>query len=184
MQRTAFHQVMGTNLFIGNWISSTEYNKFSLIFNCTQEDPQHVPVEFAQVILSHTDSIPDNIAPLDTDKTYVKCNIPEGKKGRKELLASFRTIDRIYGQCVRGPTLIHCRQGIDRSMGVLLLLLAKYHPELFQIVYPDTGYYQASEIKHLLEVILIRVQSEYPYGRPTRTTMKQLYAYFQDEPIS
>ncbi len=146
--REPVNQLGSLNLFIGDWRSTTPeiYSQFDLIFNCTTNHPQFI---------------------LDSNvpEGYIFLNIPEGKKGQSKLYDAIETVLTHYSPYKK--TLVHCQQGIDRSAGITLAILLKYHNE------------SSSEIKKvdILKQICF-IQRYRQCVNPTRATTKQLCRYF------
>ncbi|CAG8459344.1 17349_t:CDS:2 [Acaulospora colombiana] len=110
-----FNFIGNTNVAIGNYKSAnplTCWENFDCIINCTPEP------------YSYSEPIP----PSPHGNNYLRLSIPEGKKGQNELFASIPIALEFVGKPLeeKKRILIHCKQGIDRSVGIGLAVLVKY----------------------------------------------------------
>ncbi|CAG8560692.1 15846_t:CDS:2, partial [Acaulospora morrowiae] len=110
-----FDFIGNTCVAIGNYKSAnplTCWTIFDYIINCTPEP--------------YSDSEPIPSPPYSNN--YLQLSIPEGKKGQNNLFSSIP----VALEFVKKPLeekkriLIHCKQGIDRSVGIGLAVLVKY----------------------------------------------------------
>ena len=111
---------------------------------------------------------------------YLFLQIPEGKKGQYELFNSLpKAFEFVKKQLEIDPIrkiLVHCMQGVDRSVGISIALLLRFGDSQRKLA-PDqldsTSYSKLDVMNALLYVKEFRSVSA-----PTRATMKRLNAYF------
>eukprot|EP00158_Paraphelidium_tribonemae_P003365 Partr_v1_DN26071_c0_g1_i1_m479 putative tRNA A64-2'-O-ribosylphosphate transferase len=121
-------EIADTGLFIGTWKSCTKsdvYLKYQLVINCTME---HLPFIVDRLSNSNeTAAMGKGYLCINISPTcrYLHLQIPEGKRGQVQLGSLLRVALQYY--VVGQPTLIHCRLGIDRSVGVALAILTAHH---------------------------------------------------------
>jgi tRNA A64-2'-O-ribosylphosphate transferase len=113
---------------------------------------------------------------------YLFLDIAEGKKGKQQLYNSFSIVIDKMKTVIGKKILIHCMQGIDRSIGISLALMLRY-------MMPD-GTLSAStphsipnanlDIIQKTEVMnmLLLIKKYRPKANPTRETMKKINLYF------
>ena len=149
---SSLSEIGDTGLFISNWQSSIDhYHEFQLVINCTEERPDCLP-----------------------SGEYLHLCIPEGKKGQHKLLQSFQLVCTEYKRVAETlgthpKTLVHCRQGKDRSVGVALVLLLTFHSTR-----SDTSHLDKDDIRKAL----VHLQQYRPFADPSRATLKQVIGFF------
>ena len=116
------------------------------------------------------------------ERNYLYLPISEGKKGQYELFNSIPiAIEFITKQLCSGPKkiLVHCMQGVDRSVGIAIALLLRFGNQNNQLSHVEN---QNIDLKksNVMDA-LIFVKEYRPISAPTRATMKRLNAYFVKE---
>ncbi|KAF9572450.1 hypothetical protein EC968_009928 [Mortierella alpina] len=126
------------------------------------------------------------------DFYYLHLPIAEGKKGQHQLLemipVAIKAVQQLYTarakaiqpqQALPSPKiLVHCQQGMDRSVGIALALLVSSFDE-------STGAYCGSDAirpttatKEVIQKRLFQVMSHRLAARPSRATLKMVNTYF------
>ncbi|KAG0050683.1 hypothetical protein BGZ83_004513 [Gryganskiella cystojenkinii] len=126
-------------------------------------------------------------ATVDKDFYYLHLPIAEGKKGQHDLLAmipiAIQGIRKIFMEAKEGQPriLIHCQQGMDRSVGIsLALLVACFDEETGAFIdrAGDLGDRKISASKELIQRRLFQIMSHRLAARPSRATLKMVNTYF------
>ncbi|KAF9302706.1 hypothetical protein BGZ74_004974 [Mortierella antarctica] len=120
------------------------------------------------------------------DYFYLHLPIAEGKKGQHQLLTmipvAIQAVNKMYG-CSEGLSssriLVHCQQGMDRSVGISLSLLVACFDE-------DGGQFQArtsslaglTATKEMIQKRLFQIMSHRLAARPSRATLKIVNTFF------
>ncbi|KAF9337836.1 hypothetical protein BG006_002201 [Podila minutissima] len=120
------------------------------------------------------------------DYFYLHLPIAEGKKGQHQLLTmipvAIQAVNEMYS-CSEGLSpsriLVHCQQGMDRSVGISLSLLVACFDE-------DGGQFQArtsslaglTATKEMIQKRLFQIMSHRLAARPSRATLKIVNTFF------
>ena len=127
----------------------------------------------------------------DKEYHYLHLPIAEGKKGQHQLLEmipfAIKAVESFYasratqeadGKACSAKILIHCQQGMDRSVGIALALLVSCFDE-------ETGGYirgsrdkQQTTTKEAIQRRLFQIMSHRLAARPSRATLKMVNTYF------
>ncbi|KAJ2160623.1 tRNA A64-2'-O-ribosylphosphate transferase [Coemansia sp. RSA 552] len=161
---TDFAFVRSTGVAVGSRTSGRPpecWSRFDAVVNCGA--PEYEP----------------NQDPSLGDR-YLFLPIPEGKKGQVALGKSIpRALEfiRPFLAAKENPAvLIHCSQGVDRSVGIALAILTRY--------YNDTGSFvetQTDEISKLsIQNRLLWITTSRAKANPSRATLKQVNRHFLD----
>ncbi|KAG0370813.1 tRNA A64-2'-O-ribosylphosphate transferase [Gamsiella multidivaricata] len=132
-------------------------------------------------------------APIQGSKQFHYLHLPiaEGKKGQHQLLEMIpiakKAIESLYAsrivregqeELTKPKILIHCQQGMDRSVGIALALLVSCFDE-------ETGRYCGSSdgqpqpaTKETIQKRLFQIMSHRLAARPSRATLKIVNTYF------
>lgn len=118
---------------------------------------------------------------------YLHLPIAEGKKGQHQLLEmipfAIRTVKSFYESRTTDETcdtriLVHCQQGMDRSVGITLALLVSCFDE-------ESGGYcrrntdqRHTTTKEAIQRRLFQIMSHRLAARPSRATLKMVNTYF------
>ncbi|KAG0240657.1 hypothetical protein BGX31_001795, partial [Mortierella sp. GBA43] len=137
--------------------------------------------------LDPSPSVPDLPSGVSNDKEYCYLHLPiaEGKKGQHQLLEmipiAIKAVKSIYDSRTDHETssakiLIHCQQGMDRSVGIALALLVSCFDE-------ETGRYcggnsDKPQTKEVIQRRLFQIMSHRLAARPSRATLKMVNTYF------
>ncbi|KAF9154652.1 hypothetical protein BG015_000337 [Linnemannia schmuckeri] len=134
----------------------------------------------------------------DKDYYYLHLPIAEGKKGQHQLLAMINMAikavhlmfatnnkDNNASQETRKPRiLVHCQQGMDRSVGISLALLVSCFDETTG-VYSGSGSdiggdgsAKATASKEMIQRRLFQIMSHRLAARPSRATLKMVNTFF------
>ncbi|KAF9279768.1 hypothetical protein BGZ68_007708 [Mortierella alpina] len=126
------------------------------------------------------------------DFYYLHLPIAEGKKGQHQLLemipVAIKAVQQMYAaragviqpqQTPHSPKiLVHCQQGMDRSVGIALALLVSSFDD-------NTGAYCGADTTHpamatkeVIQKRLFQVMSHRLAARPSRATLKMINTYF------
>ncbi|CAG8675455.1 8632_t:CDS:2, partial [Paraglomus occultum] len=108
----SYHFIGNTNIAIGNRMSGCPpacWKHFDYIINCT-------PQEFGE---------------CSSRKNYLLLPIPEGKKGQHILYDMLPVAIDFLNEPLRErkKILIHCSQGVDRSVGIALGVIVTYYDD-------------------------------------------------------
>ncbi|RKP14011.1 tRNA A64-2'-O-ribosylphosphate transferase, partial [Piptocephalis cylindrospora] len=114
---------------------------------------------------------------------YLFLNIPEGKRGERQLGQAIPTAlaFALPHVLARHRILIHCSQGKDRSVGIALSVLLAFFSEQGNdnaslVLSKSTSMLLLT--KQDIQARLLAVQQAHPYSMPTRETLKQVHRYF------
>ncbi|KAF9185230.1 hypothetical protein BGZ51_002718 [Haplosporangium sp. Z 767] len=127
----------------------------------------------------------------EQDFYYLHLPIAEGKKGQHQLLAmipmAIKAVQQMYEARIkadesqedkdRPKILVHCQQGMDRSVGIALALLVSCFDE-------NTGEFngivagQQTASKELIQKRLFQIMSHRLAARPSRATLKMVNTHF------
>ncbi|KAF9129258.1 hypothetical protein BGW39_004310 [Mortierella sp. 14UC] len=128
----------------------------------------------------------------DKDYYYLHLPIAEGKKGQHQLLEmipmAIKAVQQMFSaattsvskdgaqEMVNPRILVHCQQGMDRSVGVTLALLASCFDE-------STGAYSSdakatTATKEMIQRRLFQIMSHRLAARPSRATLKMVNTFF------
>ncbi|KNE61469.1 hypothetical protein AMAG_06289 [Allomyces macrogynus ATCC 38327] len=138
----------GTPLWIGTrGAARRPWTDFTHVINCTN-------AEYAY-----------DLAPRP--EQYLYLNVHEGKKGQDQLLAAFPVVEAWFAKNVLGKqeeakVLVHCNQGMDRSVTVALLLLVRYYRAL---VVPGDRVESRDVSKDDMRAALLFVTEHHPRAR-------------------
>ncbi|KAG0023055.1 hypothetical protein BGZ80_010516 [Entomortierella chlamydospora] len=120
---------------------------------------------------------------------YLHLPIAEGKKGQHQLLEmipiAIKAVESFYAsrtmregaETMNPRILIHCQQGMDRSVGITLAILVSCFEE-------GTGRYcgantnQRTATKETIQRRLFQIMSHRLAARPSRATLKMINTYF------
>ncbi|RHZ80565.1 hypothetical protein Glove_134g83 [Diversispora epigaea] len=177
-----FNFIGNSNIAIGNYKSafpSKCWSNFDYIINCTPESPPLPPTSSSTYpYYNHNNDKDNNNNDDNYDNKYLQLSIPEGKKGQNKL---FSSIPIALG-FVKKPLeekkriLIHCKVGIDRSVGICLAILINY--------FDDEGNFIKEGINHnvvtkeLIQKRLLLITKYRIKANPTRATLKKINNYF------
>ena len=104
---------------------------------------------------------------------YLFLDIPEGKKGQKQLFDSIRPMLNVVSFVLESSTatriLFHCMQGVDRSVAMCMALLLS-----------RSGKEKISKIDVLS--LLVKIQASRPRANPTRASIKKINLFFVEGP--
>lgn len=133
----------------------------------------------------------------EKDYYYLHLPIAEGKKGQHQLLEMipmaikavhlmFASInkDSKAGQERRNPRiLVHCQQGMDRSVGISLALLVSCFDETTGAYSSGggsggDGFAKATASKEMIQRRLFQIMSHRLAARPSRATLKMVNTFF------
>ncbi|KAK3832419.1 MAG: tRNA A64-2'-O-ribosylphosphate transferase [Linnemannia gamsii] len=173
--------------FGGGRIPDCWNSGFDMVINCGAEIRRHPLCEFY-----------DNNEEL-SEKNYFYLHLPiaEGKKGQHQLLemipmaikavrqmfsASASSKDDTSREMARPRILVHCQQGMDRSVGITLALLVSCFDE-------TTGAYggggdegstdvKTTATKEMIQRRLFQIMSHRLAARPSRATLKMVNTFF------
>ncbi|KAF9912949.1 hypothetical protein EC991_007563 [Linnemannia zychae] len=128
----------------------------------------------------------------DKDYYYLHLPIAEGKKGQHQLLdmipMAIKAVNQMFSvatlstskdgaqETTRPRILVHCQQGMDRSVGVTLALLVSCFDE-------TTGAYSSdakatTATKEMIQRRLFQIMSHRLAARPSRATLKMVNTFF------
>ncbi|KAG0038825.1 hypothetical protein BGZ82_010713 [Podila clonocystis] len=122
----------------------------------------------------------------DRDYFYLHLPIAEGKKGQHQLLTmipvAIQAVNEMYNHSegsLSKRILVHCQQGMDRSVGISLSLLVACFDE-------DGGQFQArigslaglTATKEMIQKRLFQIMSHRLAARPSRATLKIVNTFF------
>ncbi|KAJ1720712.1 tRNA A64-2'-O-ribosylphosphate transferase [Coemansia erecta] len=110
---------------------------------------------------------------------YLFLPIPEGKRGQAELGKAIGPALDFVRPLVCDPTkrvLVHCSQGVDRSVGIALAILTRYFSD--DEKFADVA---ASDVsKESIQTRLLWITTSRTKANPSRATLKQVNRYFLD----
>ncbi|KAJ2779467.1 tRNA A64-2'-O-ribosylphosphate transferase [Coemansia interrupta] len=110
---------------------------------------------------------------------YLFLPIPGGKRGQAELGRAIGPALEFVRPLVCDPekrVLVHCSQGVDRSVGIALAILARYYGD--DEKYADVA---ASDVsKESIRARLLWITTSRTKANPSRATLKQVNRYFLD----
>ncbi|KAI9294166.1 initiator tRNA phosphoribosyl transferase [Neoconidiobolus thromboides FSU 785] len=153
--------IADSKVAIGNWKSGDPNNpglrQIDLVINCC--DQEYTAEKFNQ--------------------KYLFLNIKEGKKGKEEL---FQSIDKVLKYLQNNSEhvksiLCHCIQGKDRSVGIALAILLRFMGEDGKLNFQLK---QRTVDKQEMKNLIIHLLNYRPNIMPTRSTIKKVIAYFND----
>jgi tRNA A64-2'-O-ribosylphosphate transferase len=167
------HQIGDTGLTIGSQLSRQHYAQFDWVINATDEVDVddyfvQIPAEMRPpisrepiIMLKEHTGLPFN---------YCQLFIEEGKRGQHSFARSIPFIRQHFtSQHHCGQVLIHCRQGVDRSVSVgLCILLSRRMVQ--QPTVPLT--------KFDVHLVLALIQRHRPVANPSRALLKRLNEHF------
>ncbi|KAG9307815.1 hypothetical protein G9A89_023380 [Geosiphon pyriformis] len=161
-----------TNIAIGNRNSGRPplcWEIFDHVVNCTPED-----YELKLKIKSKIQLI----STISEDGKYLQLPIPEGKKGQNVLFEMIpKALEYLCEPLFQSKkVLIHCEQGIDRSVGIALAVLINFFDEEEQ--YIDGGINHKVVTKELVQRRLLFITSFHKKANPTRATLKKFQKPF------
>ncbi|KAK5828857.1 tRNA A64-2'-O-ribosylphosphate transferase [Linnemannia elongata] len=157
---------------------------FDMVINCGAEIKRHPLCEF-----SNSDG--------GKDYYYLHLPIAEGKKGQHQLLEmipiAIKAVHLMFAtnnkdskviQETRSPRiLVHCQQGMDRSVGVSLALLVSCFDETTGAYSSGGGgggesFVKATASKEMIQRRLFQIMSHRLAARPSRATLKMVNTFF------
>ncbi|KAJ3375272.1 hypothetical protein GGF31_004390 [Allomyces arbusculus] len=148
----------GTPLWIGTrGTARRPWTEFTHVINCTNAEYLYDPVP--------------------RPEQYLYLNVHEGKKGQDQLLAAFPVVEAWFAKNVIGKeegeakVLVHCNQGMDRSVTVALLLLVRYYRAL---VVPADRVESRDVSKDDMRAALLFVTEHHPRALPARVSLRKL----------
>jgi tRNA A64-2'-O-ribosylphosphate transferase len=113
----------------------------------------------------------------DNQKVFY-LDIPEGKKGSKSL---YDSIDVVVEYLLPrldlcNHILIHCMQGVDRSVGIAIAILLRFGDSnrILRAARPPKHDFSKQDVMNTL----LYIKNFRPIANPTRATMKRLNEYF------
>ncbi|KAK3825335.1 MAG: tRNA A64-2'-O-ribosylphosphate transferase [Benniella sp.] len=172
--------LQGTGIWIGNNASARIPDSweegFDMVINCAAEIRRDIMFEGSEESQVYH---------------YLHLPIAEGKKGQRQLLEmipfAIKAVESFYasratqeadGKACGAKILIHCQQGMDRSVGIALALLVSCFDE-------ETGGYirgsrdkQQTTSKEAIQRRLFQIMSHRLAARPSRATLKMVNTYF------
>ncbi|KAG0339124.1 hypothetical protein BG004_006945 [Podila humilis] len=124
----------------------------------------------------------------DREHFYLHLPIAEGKKGQHQLLSmipiAIQVVSEMYGRQSMNSRriLVHCQQGMDRSVGITLaLLVACFDKEGGQFLagrLADCSFTGLDTSKEMIQKRLFQIMSHRLAARPSRATLKIINAFF------
>ncbi|KAF9146547.1 hypothetical protein BGX30_013762 [Mortierella sp. GBA39] len=130
----------------------------------------------------------------EKDFYYLHLPIAEGKKGQHQLLEmipmAIKAVHLMFttnnkdskaGQEMRKPRiLVHCQQGMDRSVGISLALLVSCFDETTGAYSSggDDDFAKAKASKEMIQRRLFQIMSHRLAARPSRATLKMVNTFF------
>ena len=114
----------------------------------------------------------------ENEKCYLYLEIAEGKKGQYELLNSFPVVFEYLQKLLTSnkKVLVHCMQGLDRSVGIAIALLLRFGDSTRKLC--ANSPLRTDFSKQDVMNTLLYIKKYRPIAAPTRATMKRLNAYF------
>ncbi|CAG8497885.1 12941_t:CDS:10 [Ambispora leptoticha] len=167
----SFNFLGNTNIAIGNRRSGCPplcWRYFDYIINCT---PQGYNTSTnSSTIIQSTDISSEN------KTNYLQLPIPEGKKGQHILFEMIpKALDYLKIPLMEHQRiLIHCEQGVDRSVGIALAVLVNYFDD------NENGIDHEVVTKDLIQRRLFFITSYRNKANPSRATLKKVNAFFMD----
>ncbi|KAG0309844.1 hypothetical protein BGZ98_005384 [Dissophora globulifera] len=123
--------------------------------------------------------------------SYLHLPIAEGKKGQHQLLEmipiAVKAVERFYADRASGgfsdiahpKILIHCQQGMDRSVGITLaLLVACFDEATGEFCGTGSGRQATTPSKEIIQRRLFQIMEHRLAARPSRATLKMVNTYF------
>ncbi|KAI7831072.1 tRNA A64-2'-O-ribosylphosphate transferase [Kickxella alabastrina] len=158
-----FNFVAHTNIAVGGRVGGRPpecWSQFDAVINCGS--PEYEPNKDRAL-----------------ESQYLFLSIPEGKRGQVELGRSIPQALEFVRSFVGDPQkriLVHCSQGVDRSVGITLSILAKY--------YDGKGHYCENTSKDItkdsIKTRLLWITTSRTKANPSRATLKQVNRFFLD----
>ncbi|KAF9109474.1 hypothetical protein BGX27_007572 [Mortierella sp. AM989] len=134
-------------------------------------------------------NIPPRIASSE-EYHYLHLPIAEGKKGQHQLLEmipiAIKAVESMYAsrtkpgkdrETTSPKILVHCQQGMDRSVGIALAILVSCFEEGTGI-YCGTSVDRRTATKETIQKRLFQIMSYRMAARPSRATLKMVNTYF------
>ncbi|KAK3827237.1 MAG: tRNA A64-2'-O-ribosylphosphate transferase, partial [Linnemannia elongata] len=159
---------------------------FDMVINCGAEIKRHTFCESTPMRKED-----------EKDYYYLHLPIAEGKKGQHQLLEmipmAIKAVHLMFaannkdskaGQETRRPRiLVHCQQGMDRSVGISLALLVSCFDETTGAYSSGggndgDGVVKATASKELIQRRLFQIMSHRLAARPSRATLKMVNTFF------
>ncbi|CAO3573110.1 unnamed protein product [Mortierella alpina] len=126
------------------------------------------------------------------DFYYLHLPIAEGKKGQHQLLemipVAIQAVQQLYAARAEAiypqeappspKILVHCQQGMDRSVGIALALLVSCFNEITGAYCDANALQPATATKEVIQRRLFQVMSHRLAARPSRATLKMVNTYF------
>ncbi|KAG9072794.1 hypothetical protein KI688_000572 [Linnemannia hyalina] len=161
---------------------------------CVLQKHQWSAIESSAVTAAEQRDNPPARKEGEKDFYYLHLPIAEGKKGQHQLLEmipmAIKAVHLMFttnnkdtkaGQEIRKPRiLVHCQQGMDRSVGISLALLVSCFDETTG-AYSSSGdddFAKARASKELIQRRLFQVMSHRLAARPSRATLKMVNTFF------
>ncbi|KAG0327062.1 hypothetical protein BGZ99_008402 [Dissophora globulifera] len=123
--------------------------------------------------------------------SYLHLPIAEGKKGQHQLLEmipiAVKAVERFYADrascgfsdIAHPKILIHCQQGMDRSVGITLaLLVACFDEATGEFCGTGSGRQATTPSKEIIQRRLFQIMEHRLAARPSRATLKMVNTYF------
>ncbi|KAG0215116.1 hypothetical protein BGX28_000821 [Mortierella sp. GBA30] len=129
----------------------------------------------------------------DQDFYYLHLPIAEGKKGQHQLLemipVAIKAVQHMYAaraivtqdeKTMPSPPkiLVHCQQGMDRSVGITLALLVSSFDEATGAYCMEEMMQMMTATKDVIQKRLFQIMSHRLAARPSRATLKMVNTYF------
>ncbi|KAF9932888.1 hypothetical protein FBU30_007047 [Linnemannia zychae] len=169
---------------------------------CVLQMHQWITIENeSSTMIEHVQTLPER---KDGEKDYYYLHLPiaEGKKGQHQLLEmipiAVKVVHRMFASISRANVrnndsqeikrpqiLVHCQQGMDRSVGITLALLVSCFDEITGSYYNnengcigETGPAKAAATKETIQRRLFQIMSHRLAARPSRATLKMVNTFF------
>ncbi|KAF9428141.1 hypothetical protein BGZ94_003261 [Podila epigama] len=167
-------------------------------WDLAQQTPSPAP-DTANEVAAGTNITTRTVLPPNEDGGreyyYVHLPIAEGKKGQHHLFAmipmAIKAMNEMYdrqvlqqessgGQPRPLKILVHCQQGMDRSVGISLALLVACFEEAEGRYVPRTGssLHGMTASKEIIQRRLFQIMSHRLAARPSRATLKMVNTFF------
>ncbi|KAJ1665308.1 tRNA A64-2'-O-ribosylphosphate transferase [Coemansia sp. RSA 1813] len=159
-----FHFIAGTQVAVGGRVSGRPpecWNHFDAIINCGAPLYQEHSVN-SQKLASR----------------YIYLPIPEGKRGQAELGKQIPRALDFARPFLRDPSkriLVHCSQGMDRSVGIALAIMTRYFDKHKAFTEENSDVSKNGIQNRLLWII-----TSHQRANPSRATLKQVNRFFLD----
>ncbi|CAG8457932.1 84_t:CDS:10 [Ambispora gerdemannii] len=176
----SFNFLGNTNIAIGNRKSGCPplcWQYFDYIVNCTPHGYNTSSTNSSTITQSTDISSSDKA-------NYIQLPIPEGKKGQHVLFEMIpKALDYLRIPLLEHRRiLIHCEQGIDRSVGIALAILVNYFDDNEKCIEDGIDREDFKVVtKDLIQRRLFFIISYRNKANPSRATMKKVNAFFMND---